>query len=569
MAEDFELNSSECGVSGSPHLIVNGTAARPGQFPWMVRLSMVVTEALELFCGGAIITKRHVLTAAHCLSNNKGEMATRGHVYYGSHDVKQAKMVEIEKMFPHLHFKRKPWTHDIAILLVKEPFQYSEYVRPLCLPTGKLDDLSKEVVAAGWGHMKPNGSAVKGLQYTNVKVVPGKMCREYGENWTESQMLCTFKPGSGVCNADSGGPLFLPQPRGRYVQVGIASFVAKPGCVIHPQVFTRVDVFMPWIKKHIGKHGAYVTEKTNTEITDGDGPAIPDHFTMESRVHPHAKHLVYPPFDRRSDLASEIRLHPHAKNLVYPPFDRRSDLASESRLHPHAKHLVYPPFDRRSDLASESMLHPHAKHLVYPPFDRRSDLASESRLHPHAKHLVYPPFDRRSDLASESRLHPHAKHLVYPPFDRRSDLASESMLHPHAKHLVYPPFDRRSDLASKSRLHPHAKHLVYPPFDRRPDLASESMLHPHAKHLVYPPFDRRSDLASESRLHPHAKHLLYPPFDRRSDLASESRLHPHAKHLVYPPFDRRSDLASESRLHPHVKHLVYPPFDQRSDLASE
>ena len=43
--------------------IVNGNEAYPGQFPWQVSLRTISQHHL---CGGALINKRHVLTAAHC-----------------------------------------------------------------------------------------------------------------------------------------------------------------------------------------------------------------------------------------------------------------------------------------------------------------------------------------------------------------------------------------------------------------------------------------------------------------------------------------------------------------------
>ena len=43
--------------------IINGTPAVPCQFPWMVA---VITDN-QYFCGGSLISKQWVLTAAHCV----------------------------------------------------------------------------------------------------------------------------------------------------------------------------------------------------------------------------------------------------------------------------------------------------------------------------------------------------------------------------------------------------------------------------------------------------------------------------------------------------------------------
>lgn len=60
-----------CGISSvttesSGTLIVGGTEAEPGQFPYQVAL----VEGGLYICGGVIIDARHILTAAHCVKRS-------------------------------------------------------------------------------------------------------------------------------------------------------------------------------------------------------------------------------------------------------------------------------------------------------------------------------------------------------------------------------------------------------------------------------------------------------------------------------------------------------------------
>ena len=66
-----ELPSGSCGVS-PVNFIFGGKEAKRGQFPFMVSFVYRSTSSyVENFCGGVLISRRHVLTAAHCFNNVK------------------------------------------------------------------------------------------------------------------------------------------------------------------------------------------------------------------------------------------------------------------------------------------------------------------------------------------------------------------------------------------------------------------------------------------------------------------------------------------------------------------
>jgi secreted trypsin-like serine protease len=64
-----------CGLS-TKHFgkIIGGRPADPGEWPWMA--AILVNNPNKAYCGGVLITDRHVLTAAHCVYQLKLNQVT-------------------------------------------------------------------------------------------------------------------------------------------------------------------------------------------------------------------------------------------------------------------------------------------------------------------------------------------------------------------------------------------------------------------------------------------------------------------------------------------------------------
>ncbi len=114
----------------------------------------VPPEEVTDFCGGAIISQWHVLTAAHCV-----HMARMGRPFRPNelkvrmgytHRTKSAGGLTygVKKIFTHEGFNASripPFRHDVALLVLDEKIAISEYVNPVCLPDA--DALSRVSVS--------------------------------------------------------------------------------------------------------------------------------------------------------------------------------------------------------------------------------------------------------------------------------------------------------------------------------------------------------------------------------------------------------------------------------------
>ena len=95
-------------------MIVGGTAAPDGKYPWQVRLYRSDDDTVG-FCGGSIIDEKWVLTAAHCLIDTQAVV-----VGYGSNDRTKTTKIESEKIIVHPGYIAGEKA-DVALIKLKRP----------------------------------------------------------------------------------------------------------------------------------------------------------------------------------------------------------------------------------------------------------------------------------------------------------------------------------------------------------------------------------------------------------------------------------------------------------------
>src|SRR5215208_4826839 len=235
-------------ASVSP-LIVGGTAVPNGKYPFMAALldKRRPGDAFdELFCGGTLIDKDSVLTAAHCLVNPKPDKLE---VVVGRTALNQngGQPRSVSHRFIHPRYNGNGYGYDAAILKLSRPVKS---IKPIKLATAKQNNLEKPghiLTAAGWGVVKqrPGPFDIRTFRMRKVSVPvvsDSRAKRAYqsqGLKYFPSLQVAAGKKGKSVCFGDSGGPLF---DSGSRTQVGITSYGAG-GCgrTRYPEVYTEVN----------------------------------------------------------------------------------------------------------------------------------------------------------------------------------------------------------------------------------------------------------------------------------------------------------------------------------------
>lgn len=111
--------------------VVNGVNALPGEFPFMASLRNRIGSHT---CGSTIIHAEWVMTAAHCIfSMNPDDFS----VQYGTNVISQSGryVAQVKRVIVHQGYNdNKSFVHDIALLQLVDPIEFSAYVQPATLP---------------------------------------------------------------------------------------------------------------------------------------------------------------------------------------------------------------------------------------------------------------------------------------------------------------------------------------------------------------------------------------------------------------------------------------------------
>ncbi|XP_015223257.2 complement C2-like isoform X1 [Lepisosteus oculatus] len=264
--------------------VFRGKESNKGDWPWQVNIvrNSKTRNTDKETCGGSIISRRWILTAAHCFSDTTED--TEVHVVIGSNTRIEGEKVMVEKVIVHPEYN-KYFDYDIALLKLRKDIQYRETVRRVCLPCTKdVQDLIPSPMenwaqtcsyqetrltyaggddsgrllsgyVAGWGYYDKNkriGSV--SLQHTRVSIARRRECLGISlpNIVFTDRMFCARGEESDSCRGDSGGPLVMNRKE-QWIQVGIVSFGRNDKCGEGNFMgyYSSVPHLMSFIREHV------------------------------------------------------------------------------------------------------------------------------------------------------------------------------------------------------------------------------------------------------------------------------------------------------------------------------
>lgn len=221
--------------------IVGGTEASIGEFPFIVSL-----QSGSHFCGGSLIRKNWVLTAAHCV---KGMSVKK--IVVGLHDQKDLTNAEVltpKTIIAHPLYNSRTMVYDFALIETNENSRFE----PIALNPTEIAIGSDTIMStvAGWGTLREGSYSLPAkLQKVDVPLVSKDTCNVPYKGQIQDSMICAGYEtgGKDSCQGDSGGPLIAEDAnRDRYL-IGVVSW--GQGCARAKffGVYAKVSSVFDWI----------------------------------------------------------------------------------------------------------------------------------------------------------------------------------------------------------------------------------------------------------------------------------------------------------------------------------
>lgn len=256
--------------------VTAGTVVKAGDAPWQALIwrprkfgTNEPTAQQFVLCGGTVIRRGWVLTAAHCLNDLGYDIRTAGHrlrLGVSNPNVNEGISYRILETWRHPDYTGKnDFAFDIALIRYDPASgvvgSKVHAVRPI--DTDPKPFASRTIAdrtpayTYGWGRTQvAEGPIPKTLLSGMVLLRDTKSCQQtmrFSAYRKDSAICADRAKLQQACSGDSGGPLIVREPGQRGpktpVQIGVVSMGKECGTADLPSLFTRIShpVVKAWI----------------------------------------------------------------------------------------------------------------------------------------------------------------------------------------------------------------------------------------------------------------------------------------------------------------------------------
>ena len=252
--------------SGVADKIVGGEDVEIEDYPWQISLQLSPAYGGGHFCGGTIINREWIVTAAHCVvmegedEDDEDFHLTPQHLRiragFSRMDSQEGRYFNISEIVAHPDYTTDDFSSDIALIRLSSEIDLDDPGMAR-VDIVSMDDASQGLTdpgvmakVSGWGRLEYEGRAANQLQAIEV---PIKHISEtaYTSSFISDDMIIAGTDDMDSCQGDSGGPMVVPDGNGWYKLAGVVSWGVECGREGYPGVYARVSYFEDWIGEYV------------------------------------------------------------------------------------------------------------------------------------------------------------------------------------------------------------------------------------------------------------------------------------------------------------------------------
>lgn len=205
------------------------------------------------FCGGSLLRKNVVVTAAHCVSGQQSKLYVIAGVV--KNQPENAVRIPVDAISVHPGYGDLD-DNDIALLFLADydESQLPNRVEPISL--APLSDNAKTYRTFGWGNTTSYGNVFEDdLRQVDVEDIAIDVCKSLSNyESVGANQICAGdlnKGGTDSCQGDSGGPLVSYDAQKKPWLAGVVSWGIGCAQKKNPGVYTRVAKYVDWVEREI------------------------------------------------------------------------------------------------------------------------------------------------------------------------------------------------------------------------------------------------------------------------------------------------------------------------------
>ncbi|UJR25865.1 hypothetical protein I4U23_007215 [Adineta vaga] len=247
--------------------IIRGESVAYRSWGWII--SIRDSSGMHI-CGGTIISKSFILTAAHCFIQISEEHLPYS-VFMGidSLDSTTGHVRLISQVFINPKWNYTSQENDIALLRLNASIPMHDInIAKICLPDLKKSDqvryplIHSSLIAIGWGMTSwEDFISPMYLRQVSLEAIDSleSKCSNIIKN-IHLQFCAAIKGrGKDTCEGNSGGPIMqFSAINRRWILTGIISYGYRCGLRDYIGVYTRISVYIDWIKLIVGNDGIVI-----------------------------------------------------------------------------------------------------------------------------------------------------------------------------------------------------------------------------------------------------------------------------------------------------------------------